>query len=53
MRVMKLGATIAGWRRWFWRLIVGRKCIECGRRFWRGFDDELCSRKCLDQWFPF
>ena len=50
---MRVICHLLGWRRRFWGLIVGRKCIECGRRFRLGFDEDLCSRECFDRWFPF
>lgn len=33
---------------------IGRaKCHQCGKRFWRGYDDEFCSSECFDDFIPF
>ena len=45
--------------RTYWRVRralrrLGRKtCDQCGRKFWRGYDNELCSEECHDNWLPF
>lgn len=30
-----------------------RKCIQCGKWYWLGYDDGLCSEECHDVWLPF
>lgn len=31
---------------------TGRKCDQCGRRYWRG-NPYVCSDKCFNDWLPF
>lgn len=35
------------------RLFMGTICDQCGKRFWRGYDREICSAECFDKWIPF
>lgn len=35
------------------RVIVGRNCGECGKRFRRGYNEHVCSSRCFDNWLPF
>lgn len=42
------------WRlREFVRKFHRKTCAECGRKFWRGYNTELCSEECFDVWLPF
>jgi len=45
------------WPKWWalglWRLVVGRKCEVCGRRYWRGYSNWCCSETCGRKWVPF
>lgn len=38
--------------RWF-RRFERKKCMQCGKKFWRGYDNELCSEECHEDWLPF
>jgi len=47
-------------RDWWWRLkhgirrkVARKKCDQCGREFWRGYNEILCSEACHDEWLPF
>jgi hypothetical protein len=33
--------------------IMGKRCCQCRRRYWRGYDEYCCSEKCFDEWLPF
>jgi len=35
------------------RVLFGRRCDECKRRFRRGYNESVCSEKCFDNWLPF
>lgn len=35
------------------RKLQRRKCQHCGRKFWIGYDNELCSEECHEDWLPF
>lgn len=39
-------------RKLVWKL-TGKKCEACGRRFWRGYDEWICSDECFTDWLPF
>lgn len=34
-------------------LFIRKKCCQCGKRFYKGRDDYMCSDKCHDEWIPF
>lgn len=35
------------------RKLHRKRCEQCGRKFWHGYDDEFCSQECADEWLPF
>lgn len=39
--------------RWLGGLIIGKRCQQCKRRFWRGYDGYCCSDECFSKWIPF
>lgn len=45
---------------WFFHLrrqvrskLARNKCEQCGRKFYFGYNDHLCSEECHDEWLPF
>lgn len=34
-------------------MIIGYRCVECRKRFWRGYGNGCCSEKCFDSWIQF
>lgn len=41
------------WVRLLLRRLGPRRCDQCRKWFYRGYDGELCSEACHDQWLPF
>lgn len=42
------------WRaRRFVQRFTGRRCEVCKRRYWRGYDEWVCSDECFSSWLPF
>jgi hypothetical protein len=45
--------------RLYWRVrrairkLGPKHCAQCGKKFVRGYDNELCSEACHDNWLPF
>lgn len=35
------------------RKLGPKHCAQCGKKFVRGYDNELCSEACHDNWIPF
>lgn len=35
------------------RRLGPKRCAECRKKFWRGYDDQLCSEECFNEWLPF
>lgn len=40
-------------RRYIRRLWPVKRCDQCGKKFVHGYDNELCSEECHDNWLPF
>lgn len=30
-----------------------KRCDQCGKKFVHGYDNDLCSEECHDNWLPF
>lgn len=44
----------AYWRvRHFVERLTGRRCEVCRKRYWRGYDEWVCSDRCFTDWLPF
>lgn len=42
------------WRVGQWlRRFERHTCEHCRRKFWRGYNDHICSEECFDEWLPF
>lgn len=35
------------------RKLGPKKCCQCGKKYRSGYDDQLCSEECFDEWLPF
>lgn len=54
----RLTPLLNAWARLCWKLTHGpffgrKRCAQCGKWFWLGYNDNLCSEECHDVWLPF